>query len=86
MLQPKNEQEFLEYVVRAIVSHPEEVSSEKTVDEMGTLYFVSVNKDDVKKVIGKQGKIAKAIRLLLRTVGFSHKVRATMKVKEVNQK
>lgn len=86
MLQPKNEQEFLEYVVRSIVSHPEEVSTEKTVDELGTLYMVTVHKDDIKKVIGKEGKIAKAIRLLLRIVGFSHKVRATMKVKEVNKK
>ena len=74
------EQVFLEYVIKAIVTKPDEVKIERTVDEMGVLYTLDVSQDDVAKVIGREGQIAKALRLLLRTVGYNEKVRANMKI------
>lgn len=74
------DQEFLEYVVKSIVSNPNEVKIDRVVDEMGVLFTLKVAQDDVSRVIGKDGQVAKAIRLLLRIVGYSLKVRANLKI------
>ena len=74
------DQEFLEFVINSIVSKPEEVVIKRTVDDMGVLYTLDVAKEDIARVIGRDGQIVRAIRLLLRTVGYSLKVRANLKV------
>lgn len=74
------EQEFLEYVVKAIVSNPDGVEITRTVDEMGVLFTLKVAQEDVSHIIGREGQIAKAIRLLLRAVGYTQKVRANLKI------
>lgn len=74
------EQEFLEYVVKSIVSNPDAVKIKRAVDEMGVLFTLNVAQEDVARVIGREGQIAKAIRLLLRTVGYTQKVRANLKI------
>lgn len=78
-INPK-EQEFLEYVVKSIVSEPNAVKIERKVDELGVLYTLDVALVDVPKVIGRDGRIAQAIRLLLKVVGFGEKVRANLKI------
>lgn len=78
-INPK-EQEFLEYIVKAIVSEPNAVKIERKVDELGVLYTLDVALIDVPKVIGRDGRIAQAIRLLLKVVGFGEKVRANLKI------
>ena len=74
------DQDFLETLVKAIVSKPEDVKITRTVDQLGVLYTLTVAQEDVSKVIGKQGQTAKAIRLLLKVVGFNEKVRANLKI------
>lgn len=74
------DQEFLEFVVKSIVSNPDQVKITRTVDEMGVLLVLDVAQEDVARVIGRGGQTAKAIRLLLRTVGYSLKVRANLKI------
>lgn len=74
------DQEFLEYVIKAIVSNPSAVKIKRTVDEMGVLLTLNVADEDISKVIGREGQTAKAIRLLLRIVGFADKVRANLKI------
>jgi len=77
----KNKDEvFLDFVIKAIVSKPEEVKIKRTIDEMGVLFTLDVAQEDVSRVIGREGQIAKAIRLLLRVVGFNQKVRANLKI------
>ena len=77
----KNKDEaFLESLVKSLVSKPEEVTISRKVDEMGVLLTLKVAQEDVSKVIGRNGQIAKAIRLLLKTVGYTNKVRATLKI------
>ena len=73
---------FLEYVVKALVDHPDEVVITRTVDEMGVLLLLTVSPEDMGKIIGREGNIAKAIRTLLRVVGMKHNARVNLKVNE----
>jgi uncharacterized protein len=76
------DQEFLEYVIKGLVDHPEEVKVTRTVDEMGVLLMLDLNPEDMGKVIGRQGNTAKAIRTLLRVVGMKHNARVNLKINE----
>lgn len=73
---------FLEYVVKALVDNPEAVEIARSVDEMGVLLTLTVAPDDMGKIIGRDGNIAKAIRTLLRVVGMKHNARVNLKVNE----
>mgnify|MGYP001603318154 CR=1 FL=1 len=73
---------FLEYVVKALVSHPEDIKIKRTVDEMGVLMSLDVHPDDMGKVIGRSGNTAKAIRILLRVVGMKNNARINLKINE----
>lgn len=78
----QNDQEFLEYVVKALVDHPEEVKVERKVDEMGVLLSLRVSAQDMGQVVGRQGATAKAIRSLLRIVGVKNNARVNLKIEE----
>lgn len=74
--------QFLEYVIKALVEHPDEVKIKRTVDEMGVLMTLDVHPDDMGKVIGRSGNTAKAIRILLRVVGMKNNARVNLKINE----
>ena len=74
--------QFLEYVIKALVNHPEDVRIKRTVDEMGVLMTLDVNPEDMGKVIGRSGNTAKAIRILLRVVGMKNNARINLKINE----
>ena len=78
----ERDQQFLEYVIKALVEHPEDVKITRTVDEMGVLLTLSVNQDDMGKVIGRSGATAKAIRTVLRVVGMKNDARVNLKIEE----
>ena len=78
----ERDQQFLEYVVKALVDNPNDVKINRTVDEMGVLLTLSVNKDDMGKVIGRSGQTAKAIRTVLRVVGMKNDARVNLKIEE----
>jgi len=78
----QNDQEFLEYVVKALVDHPDEVKVERKVDEMGVLLSLRVSAQDMGQVVGRQGATAKAIRSLLRIVGVKNNARVNLKIEE----
>jgi hypothetical protein len=78
----ERDQQFLEYVVKALVDNPNDVKINRTVDEMGVLLTLSVNKDDMGKVIGRSGATAKAIRTVLRVVGMKNDARVNLKIEE----
>ena len=73
---------FLEYVVKALVDHPEAVVTTRTIDQMGVLLTLTVHPDDMGKIIGKSGKTAEALRILLRVVGMKGNARVNLKVNE----
>lgn len=76
------DQQFLEFLVKAIVNHPEDVTVERKVDEMGVLLSLKVNPLDMGQVVGRQGSTAKAIRSLLRIVGIKNNARVNLKIVE----
>jgi predicted RNA-binding protein YlqC (UPF0109 family) len=78
----ERDQEFLEFVVKGLVEHPEAVKIGRTVDEMGVLLTLDLHADDMGKVIGRSGNTAKAIRTLLRVVGMKHNARVNLKINE----
>lgn len=79
---PIADQEFLEYVVKALVDHPEDVHVERKVDEMGVLLSLRINPQDMGQVIGRGGATAKSIRNLLRIIGLKNQARVNLKIEE----
>lgn len=78
----EQDQAFVEYVVKAMVDHPEDVSTERVVDEMGVLITLKVNQEDLGQIIGRQGQTAKSLRTLLRVVGAKNHARVNLKIYE----
>lgn len=78
----EQDQEFVEYIVKSLVDNPDDVRTERTVDEMGVLITLFINPADMGQVIGRMGQTAKAVRTLLRVVGAKHKARVNLKINE----
>lgn len=78
----EQDQQFLEYVVKALVDFPDAVKIKRTVDEMGVLLTLTVHQDDMGKIIGRSGATAKAIRTVLRVVGMKNDARVNLKIEE----
>ena len=76
------DQQFLEYVVKALVDNPDTVTSTRVIDQMGVLLTLTVHPDDMGKIIGKSGKTAESLRVLLRVVGMKHNARVNLKINE----
>jgi len=82
MAQMPQDQEFLDFVVKALVDKPEAVKTDRKVDEMGVLLMLKVDPEDMGKIIGRSGQTAKAIRSLLRVVGIKNNARVNLKIEE----
>ncbi len=78
----EKDQEFVEYVVRSIVNHPDDVRAERTIDERGVLITLHVNPEDMGYVIGREGQTARSLRTLLRIVGAKSNARVNLKIYE----
>ncbi len=76
------DQEFIEYVVKSLVDHPENVKVERKIDEMGVLITLDVHPEDMGMVIGREGMTAKALRTLLRVIGAKNNARVNLKINE----
>lgn len=69
-----------------MVNNPDEIEVTRTVDEMGVLIMLKVSKDDMGRIIGKNGQTAKAIRILLRVIGSKNNARVNLKIVEPDGK
>ena len=78
----ESDKEFLEYLIKALVDHPEDVKVDRTVDEMGVLLSLKINAEDMGQVIGKEGSTARAIRNLVRIIGLKNHARVNLKIEE----
>ena len=78
----EKDQEFVEFIIKALVDNPEDVRTDRSVDEMGVLITLHINPADMGQVIGRMGQTAKAVRTLLRVVGAKHKARVNLKIDE----
>jgi hypothetical protein len=77
-----SDRDFVEYVVKQIVNHPEDVKVERKIDEMGVLITLDVNPEDMGMIIGREGATAKALRTLLRVIGARNNARVNLKINE----
>ncbi len=77
-----NEQQFVEMIVKAIVDHPDDVKTEKTLDDRGTLISLILNPEDMGKIIGKGGRTVNSIRKLLHVFGAKSDDRINLKIFE----
>src|SRR3989338_2367880 len=78
----ESDAKFLEFVVKSLVDHPEDVKIQRTVDEMGVLITLDVHREDMGKIIGRSGNTAKAVRTLLRVVGMKNSARVNLKIND----
>lgn len=78
----EKDQAFVESLIKSLVDHPTDVSTERTIDERGVLITLKVNQEDMGQVIGRQGQTARAIRTLLRVVGAKNNARVNLKIYE----
>ncbi|MDD3035366.1 MAG: KH domain-containing protein [Candidatus Saccharimonadaceae bacterium] len=74
------DQQFVEYIVKSLVGHPEDVIVERLIDEKGVLLTLTVNPEDLGRVIGKRGITAQSLRTLLRALGTKNDARYNLKI------
>jgi uncharacterized protein len=74
------DQQFIEYVVKSLVGKPDEVKIERRIDEKGVLLELTVDPEDLGRVIGKRGATAQSLRTLLRALGTKNDARYNLKI------
>lgn len=74
------DQQFVEFVVKSLVSKPDAVVIERRIDEKGVLLELTVDPEDLGRVIGKRGATAQSIRTLLRALGTKNDARYNLKI------
>ncbi|MGB4420637.1 MAG: KH domain-containing protein [Candidatus Saccharimonadales bacterium] len=74
------DQQFVEYIVKSLVGHPDDVVVDRMIDEKGVLLSLTVNPEDLGRVIGKRGVTAQSLRTLLRALGTKNDARYNLKI------
>lgn len=74
------DQQFVEYIVTSLVEHPGDVVVERIVDDKGVLLTLTVNPEDLGRVIGRRGVTAQSLRTLLRALGTKNTARYNLKI------
>lgn len=74
------DQQFVEYIVKSLVSKPDQVAIERRIDEKGVLLELTVDPEDLGRVIGKRGATAQSLRTLLRALGTKNDARYNLKI------
>ncbi|TVX97702.1 KH domain-containing protein [Cohnella terricola] len=73
-------EQLIQVIARALVDHPEDVQIQVKEDARGLVYELSVHPDDVGKVIGKQGRIAKALRTVVSSAAVKERKRVIVDI------
>lgn len=79
------DQQFIEYIVKSLVGNPDAVKVERTIDEKGVLLELTVDPEDIGRVIGKRGSTAQSLRALLRALGTKNDARYNLKIVDVDR-
>ena len=74
------DQQFIEYIVKSVVGYPDDVLVDRIIDEKGVLLTLTVNPEDLGRVIGKRGITAQSLRTLLRALGTKNDARYNLKI------
>lgn len=76
------DQEFLEFIIKSLVDHPDDVRIERTIDDKGIFLKVHTHPEDMGQVIGRRGVTSEAIKSLLKIMAVKHSTRISMKIEE----
>lgn len=79
------DQQFIEFIVKSLVSKPDAVTVERRIDEKGVLLELTVDPEDLGRVIGKRGATAQSLRTLLRALGTKNDARYNLKIVDNGQ-
>jgi uncharacterized protein len=79
------DQQFVEFIIKSLVSKPEAVKIERRIDEKGVLLELTVDPEDLGRVIGKRGATAQSVRTLLRALGTKNDARYNLKIVDVDR-
>lgn len=74
------DQQFIEFIVKSLVGNPDAVKIERRIDEKGVLLELTVDPEDLGRVIGKRGATAQSLRTLLRALGTKNDARYNLKI------
>ena len=77
---PTIDQQFVEFIVKSLVNNPDRVIIERRIDEKGVLLELTVDPDDLGRIIGKRGATAQSLRTLLRALGTKNDARYNLKI------
>ena len=72
--------DLLVYIAKSLVEHPDDVTVDESDTEYGLVLDLHVHEDDMGKVIGKQGKIAKAIRSVVKAAASKENIKVTVNI------
>src|SRR6476661_4072661 len=79
------DQQFIEYIVKSLIGNPDAVRVDRTIDEKGVLLELTVDPEDLGRVIGKRGSTAQSLRSLLRALGTKNDARYNLKIVDVDR-
>ncbi len=79
------DQQFVEFIVKSLVGNPDAVSVVRSVDEKGVLLELTVDAEDLGRVIGKRGATAQSLRTLLRALGTKNDARYNLKIVDTGE-
>lgn len=79
------DQQFVEYIIKNLVSHPDDVAVDRIIDEKGVLLTLTVNPEDLGRVIGRRGSTAQSIRTLLRALGTKNEAHYNLRIVNSDQ-
>ena len=76
------QKELVEFIARSLVDNPDQVTVNESEADQGSVLELSVSRDDLGKIIGKQGRTARAIRTILGAVSAKTKKRVVLEILE----
>src|ERR1700749_5219255 len=79
------DQQFVEYIVKSLVNNPDGVKVDRRIDEKGVLLELTVDPEDLGRVIGKRGATAQSLRTLLRALGTKNDARYNLKIVDTGE-
>lgn len=79
------DQQFVEFIVKSLVNNPDAVKIDRRIDEKGVLLELTVDAEDLGRVIGKRGATAQSLRTLLRALGTKNEARYNLKIVDVDR-
>lgn len=79
------DQQFVEFIVKSLVGNPDAVIVDRRIDEKGVLLELTVDPEDLGRVIGKRGATAQSLRTLLRALGTKNEARYNLKIVDTGE-